>query len=730
MTAQSQIFVTFLAHLAVLSTLLSAIGLVATQLLRSRHAQFRNTFVLSTFGSLALCPLVVAMFFWHISGTSAADSQIELQSHPKNDAIVAKSPRFLSSDYLFDGFLEGPIGARHLSADFNNRAKFAQWFGLGVCVIWAGGCVVTTARTRRSLVAWERIRDGLEMIDDTEIVSLGRDVARRVGLTSRFDMCISASVPWPFTVGVLRPIIVLPIQLVQQRDLELLEAIIGHEVGHIQRRDCLIASMIRSLSAGYWWNPCLRHLFTDFCRSREELCDDLVLRLKCDGKALATYLVSAAEQAAGAIPIVAIGVADSPAGLTRRVTQLLQRKVVPMSRCASLLSKLSVFIPLAFLIILASADFAYAQLKAGNAEFIPLGMLPGNNHSSAFGASPDGRFIVGRSGDDAFRWSQEEGMIDLDFAELSAVNGRPLAEDVSADGSIVVGGDGVANVFRWENGTVEVIGDLTSIGWPSDSPSGTRMSSGHGISADGSVVVGNTPGGNAGSDAFRIVSGQIEPIGDFPGGSNNTSARSVSADGSVVAGAAVSQRGTEAFRWEDGTFEPLGDLDGGDYISRAWQVSADGTTIVGRGTTELGVEAFVWTRESGMMGIGQLPGGSSDTVARAVSGDGSLVVGVANDDRPVAERIAFVWDEQNGMRNLQELLVNDYGLGDALSGWTLLQAAAISDDATTIAGAGINPDGLIEAYAVNVTQVPEPCSSVLALGAVIWLFGFWRRGGS
>ena len=128
-----------------------------------------------------------------------------------------------------------------------------------------------------------------------------------------------------------------------------------------------------------------------------------------------------------------------------------------------------------------------------------------------------------------------------------------------------------------------------------------------------------------------------------------------------------------------------------------------------------------------MVGIGHLPN-STWSVARDVSGDGSVVVGLVNNGRPREELRAFVWDAVNGMRNLQELLMGEYGLNDELSGWTLLAGGAISDDGSTIAGSGINPDGLTEGFVVNVTQVPEPSSSVLALGAVIGLFGFWRRG--
>ena len=63
-------------------------------------------------------------------------------------------------------------------------------------------------------------------------------------------------------------------------------------------------------------------------------------------------------------------------------------------------------------------------------------------------------------------------------------------------------------------------------------------------------------------------------------------------------------------------------------------------------------------------------------------------------------RRAFIWDEENGMQILQEILENQYGLD--LTGWTLVVAHAISADGNTIVGEGINPAGDDEAWVVHL----------------------------
>ena len=56
---------------------------------------------------------------------------------------------------------------------------------------------------------------------------------------------------------------------------------------------------------------------------------------------------------------------------------------------------------------------------------------------------------------------------------------------------------------------------------------------------------------------------------------------------------------------------------------------------------------------------------------------------------------AFIWDAQDGMRDLQTLLVS---LGADLTGWSLTEARAISADGRVIVGTGTNPQAATEAW--------------------------------
>ena len=112
------------------------------------------------------------------------------------------------------------------------------------------------------------------------------------------------------------------------------------------------------------------------------------------------------------------------------------------------------------------------------------------------------------------------------------------------------------------------------------------------------------------------VLGQVsfQGLGDLPGGINNCDAVVVSRDGSTVGGYSYSAAGQEAFRWTRQTgMVGLGDLSGSPPGSYVEGCSGDGSVMVGwvGDGSSPGTQAFLWTAQSGMIGMGYLPGGSA-----------------------------------------------------------------------------------------------------------------------
>lgn len=360
------------------------------------------------------------------------------------------------------------------------------------------------------------------------------------------------------------------------------------------------------------------------------------------------------------------------------------------------------------------------------ALFVPLGQLDGGTASEAYAVSADGTCVVGNGSTIAvgqgFRWTAGDGMEGLGFLPGGELHGS-MARGVSADGSVVAGSSAIPpctqevefcyEAYRWT-----AAGGMVGLG---QLPGGVSGSTGLGVSADGSVVVGSSDSPD-GPQAFRWTSGGgMSGLGDLAGGTFSSVANDVSADGLVVVGRGRSDDGVEAFVWTPGLgMVGLGDLPGGEFHSDAVAVSADGETVVGDATSTAEHEAFRWTSRAGMAGLG-VPAGSTRSFAGGVSGDGRTVVGFHEAD--FASRTAFVWDEAHGMRDVADVLTD---LGVDLAGWTLREArdvTAVAND-LVIVGVGRTPGGQTEAW---LAVVPEPGPTVLGLGAVLALAAICSR---
>jgi uncharacterized membrane protein len=177
----------------------------------------------------------------------------------------------------------------------------------------------------------------------------------------------------------------------------------------------------------------------------------------------------------------------------------------------------------------------------------------------------------------------------------------------------------------------------------------------------------------------------------------------LSADGSLAVGLVETDDAREAVRWtEAGGFELLASLPGGSDAGSGNATSADGSVIFGSTASARGSEASRWTAADDVISLGDLTSSEEfASAALAATADGLVAVGRSSAG-------AFVWDEASGMRELRQVLADEFGLD--LDGWTLAEATGISADGRVIVGNGTNPSGQREGW---VATIPEPSTALL-----------------
>lgn len=325
-----------------------------------------------------------------------------------------------------------------------------------------------------------------------------------------------------------------------------------------------------------------------------------------------------------------------------------------------------------------AALFAATPALADTPSFTPLGTLPGHTVSHAYAISGDGSTVAGTSRNPVTGFTHTGGPLDpigLDTAYATAANGATVVGQLGGEAAY------------WSGGAASLV----------NTPPQFSSSRANDASADGAVIVG-WGATSSGDTAFRWTSGSLaQDLGHLPGASV-TRARAVSDDGSIIVGnSGPSTADYAAFRWTSDTgIQPLPIPT--EFDSIAQDISADGSTIVGG----YGFEAFRYSDADGFQNLGAL---GAAAYASATSADGSVVVGFAFDG-------AFIWDQAHGMRPLRDILV---GLGIDMTGWSLLEASAISDDGLTIAGSARIQGGETQAF---VAHIPAPSAAAPLLGLI------------
>jgi probable HAF family extracellular repeat protein len=333
--------------------------------------------------------------------------------------------------------------------------------------------------------------------------------------------------------------------------------------------------------------------------------------------------------------------------------------------------------------------------------------------------SADGSAVVGTSGGQAYLWTTSNPT----WTAIPGTAGAFTSYSVSNGGLFVCGtlpdtnGNDVAARWSAATGQWTFLGGLIS-------QSGTSVSSAHDMSADGSVVVGLgwITAQNAHGFRWDPVNGMVD-LGVFQGPPSDSRADAISADGTTITGfdsdpVSGQWRGVV---WNNLVPQLTGCLDPADPIngpSQGWAVSATGSHVAGESSTGLStpsgwpeLHAFRWDAINGIADLGTTPvdpfgWGTHGTEPTGISGDGRTVVGYSGVAAfgPGALRPPFISREGSPMMLLQDYLVANGA--PQVAAWTIEWVAGISSDGRLMYGHGMDAANQRQAWVVTIPDLP------------------------
>jgi beta-lactamase regulating signal transducer with metallopeptidase domain len=131
---------------------------------------------------------------------------------------------------------------------------------------------------------------------DPEIRVFLQHLAAQMGLKKEIRVWISELVETPLTVGFWKPVILLPVSIINNLSLKQTESIILHELYHIQRNDFLLNLLIAVADIILFFNPFARFFKDVIQKEREHRCDDIVVQFRYDSALYAQALLILEKQ--------------------------------------------------------------------------------------------------------------------------------------------------------------------------------------------------------------------------------------------------------------------------------------------------------------------------------------------------------------------------------------------------------------------------------------------------
>lgn len=352
----AQLLLTFLLNASWQVALIVAFGALCDWLLRGTSARLRH---LLWIGVLLLSLGLPSLSCWRLIKPLLLAKQpppAELIAEPIVVSTIVSGGVEPSATSLPETRLQSESARRTFwmsPVRVNQKLAAALAMLFGLLLIYRGANLFS---------AWRRTQTIISSAYQFQFLEPARTIIQEcqtfIGV-SRVRILCSAVVPVPITVGVLKPLIILPERLLHEVDREVLVAAIGHELVHVARRDYLANLIYEFMYVPVSFHPASALVRRRIKQTRELCCDQSVASKLLRPEVYARSLV----RLIGSVPLNRRLAADTTIGITEsdnlevRIMSLLRTpKFTPRRKTLLLITALLLLV----VPCVAGASFALA----------------------------------------------------------------------------------------------------------------------------------------------------------------------------------------------------------------------------------------------------------------------------------------------------------------------------------------------------------------------------------
>jgi beta-lactamase regulating signal transducer with metallopeptidase domain len=258
-------------------------------------------------------------------------------------------------------FATAVVDAGHDAGPFSLPDPATPW----IVIAWAAGVLVLSLRMACGLLWAGRLhRAGSDDAGGPWQERVDR-LALRLGIARSVVLRLVPGDGSPLTAGWLRPVVLLPLAVATRMPVELVEALLAHELAHVRRHDYLVNVLQGAVEALLFYHPAVWWLSHRIRIERELVADDLAAGALGDRRRLAlalSELERVVPEHTDAFPAHL-----APAAHGGQLMSRIQQLIRPQRRSAGAL----IALPLVGIALAGAAFYAQAHLAAQADAAIP-----------------------------------------------------------------------------------------------------------------------------------------------------------------------------------------------------------------------------------------------------------------------------------------------------------------------------------------------------------------------
>ena len=168
---------------------------------------------------------------------------------------------------------------------------FLPW----IVALWAAGTCVMSLRMAMGLAWIRRLRHTPQPAAQAAWQARVDAMASRFGLRRGIALRLVDTLDSPVSAGWWRPVVMLPMALLNRMPAESIEALLAHELAHIRRHDYLVNLLQNAIEALLFYHPVTWWLSRRIRIEREQIADQLAVEVTGAPRRLAHALSELSE---------------------------------------------------------------------------------------------------------------------------------------------------------------------------------------------------------------------------------------------------------------------------------------------------------------------------------------------------------------------------------------------------------------------------------------------------